>query len=163
MTATSSKAQTTRIQVIGCSTIEETQLVFVDTPGVIDKHLQSQINRTLIISSWTALNGCDLGTLFPLLIIFATRTKWNEHLGLWEIKNTSKVIIMADLHRTFTRESYSKLYYVLDSIKEEYSQRKQPIDTIMILNKVFFSILNYQLGINILLKVGPFAKSHETR
>src|SRR5258708_83777 len=43
---TSSKAQTTRHRITGIRTVEETQFVFVDTPGFQTKH-SAPLNRTL--------------------------------------------------------------------------------------------------------------------
>ena len=59
--ATSSKAQTTRMPVIGFTTIQGTQLVFLDTPGIVDNSIQKKISRSLVVGSWSALNEADLG------------------------------------------------------------------------------------------------------
>ena len=71
LSITSRKPQTTRHQVLGVSTVENTQLVYVDTPGM---HLgQSKaINRTMNKAAASALNDVDL-TLF-----LCDRTKWTE-------------------------------------------------------------------------------------
>ncbi len=71
LSITSRKPQTTRHQVLGVSTIENTQLVYVDTPGM---HLgQSKaINRAMNKAAASALNDVDL-TLF-----LCDRTKWTE-------------------------------------------------------------------------------------
>ena len=71
LSITSRKPQTTRHQVVGVSTVENTQLVYVDTPGM---HLgQSKaINRAMNKAAASALNDVDL-TLF-----LCDRTKWTE-------------------------------------------------------------------------------------
>ena len=71
LSITSRKPQTTRHQVLGVSTVENTQLVYVDTPGM---HLgQSKaINRAMNKAAASALNAVDL-TLF-----LCDRTKWTE-------------------------------------------------------------------------------------
>ena len=71
LSITSRKPQTTRHQVVGVSTVENTQLVYVDTPGM---HLgQSKaINRAMNKAAESALNDVDL-TLF-----LCDRTKWTE-------------------------------------------------------------------------------------
>ena len=71
LSITSRKPQTTRHQVLGVSTVENTQLVYVDTPGM---HLgQSKaINRAMNKVAESALNDVDL-TLF-----LCDRTKWTE-------------------------------------------------------------------------------------
>jgi len=71
LSITSRKPQTTRHQVIGVNTVESTQLIYVDTPGM---HLgQSKaINRAMNKAAASALNDVDL-TLF-----LCDRTKWTE-------------------------------------------------------------------------------------
>ena len=71
LSITSRKPQTTRHQVLGVSTVEDTQLIYVDTPGM---HLgQSKaINRAMNKAAASALNDVDL-TLF-----LCDRTKWTE-------------------------------------------------------------------------------------
>ena len=71
LSITSRKPQTTRHQVLGVSTVENTQLVYVDTPGM---HLgQSKaINQAMNKAAASALNDVDL-TLF-----LCDRTKWTE-------------------------------------------------------------------------------------
>jgi len=71
LSITSRKPQTTRHQVLGVSTVENTQLVYVDTPGM---HLgQSKaINRAMNKAAVSALNDVDL-TLF-----LCDRTNWTE-------------------------------------------------------------------------------------
>ena len=71
LSITSRKPQTTRHQLLGVSTFEGTQLIYVDTPGM---HLgQSKaINRAMNKSAASALNDVDL-TLF-----LCDRTKWTE-------------------------------------------------------------------------------------
>jgi GTP-binding protein Era len=71
LSITSRKPQTTRHQLLGVSTFDGTQLIYVDTPGI---HLgQSKaINRAMNKSAASALNDVDL-TLF-----LCDRTKWTE-------------------------------------------------------------------------------------
>ena len=71
LSITSRKPQTTRHQLLGVSTFDGTQLIYVDTPGM---HLgQSKaINRAMNKSAASALNDVDL-TLF-----LCDRTKWTE-------------------------------------------------------------------------------------
>ena len=59
LSITSRKPQTTRHQVLGVSTVENTQLIYVDTPGM---HLgQSKaINRAMNKAAASALNDVDL-------------------------------------------------------------------------------------------------------
>lgn len=71
VTATSSKSQTTRVPIVGFTTIDNTQLVFLDTPGIIDREKQKQLSRSLVVGSWSVLDHADLGwwnfILFPFM------------------------------------------------------------------------------------------------
>ena len=71
LSITSRKPQTTRHQVLGVTTVEGIQLIYVDTPGM---HLgqTKAINRAMNKAAASALNDVDL-TLF-----LCDRTKWTE-------------------------------------------------------------------------------------
>ena len=71
LSITSRKPQTTRHQVLGVTTVENIQLIYVDTPGM---HLgqTKAINRAMNKAAASALNDVDL-TLF-----LCDRTKWTE-------------------------------------------------------------------------------------
>ena len=71
LSITSRKPQTTRHQLLGVSTFEGTQLIYVDTPGM---HLgQSKaINRAMNKAAAAALNDVDL------ILLLCDRTKWTE-------------------------------------------------------------------------------------
>ena len=71
LSITSRKPQTTRHQVLGVSTVEDIQLIYVDTPGM---HLgQSKaINRAMNKAAASALNDVDL------TLLLCDRTKWTE-------------------------------------------------------------------------------------
>lgn len=60
--ATSSKAQTTRLPIVGFRTIENTQLVFLDTPGIVERTKQKQISRSIVTGSWSVLDHADIGS-----------------------------------------------------------------------------------------------------
>ncbi len=71
LSITSRKPQTTRHQVLAVSTVDATQLIYVDTPGI---HLgQSKaINRAMNKTAASALNDVDL------VMFLCDRTKWTE-------------------------------------------------------------------------------------
>ena len=71
LSITSRKPQTTRHQVLGVSTVENTQLIYVDTPGMHFGQSKA-INRAMNKAAASALNDVDL-TLF-----LCDRTKWTE-------------------------------------------------------------------------------------
>lgn len=55
---TSPKPQTTRFRLLGIVTLPEAQLLFLDTPGVIDP--KGALNETLVRAALTALNEADV-------------------------------------------------------------------------------------------------------
>ncbi|MBR9794525.1 MAG: GTPase Era [Gammaproteobacteria bacterium] len=71
LSITSRKPQTTRHQVLGVTTVEDIQLIYVDTPGM-HRGQTKAINRAMNKAAASALNDVDL-TLF-----LCDRTKWTE-------------------------------------------------------------------------------------
>ena len=55
------KAQTTRAQVRGVLTIEESQLVFIDTPGIFAP--KRRLDRAMVQSAWTGAGDADMVAL----------------------------------------------------------------------------------------------------
>jgi GTP-binding protein Era len=55
------KAQTTRAQVRGVVTVEETQLVFIDTPGIFSP--KRRLERAMVQSAWTGAGDADMVAL----------------------------------------------------------------------------------------------------
>lgn len=55
------KAQTTRAQVRGVVTIDETQLVFIDTPGIFAP--KRRLDRAMVQSAWTGAGDADMVAL----------------------------------------------------------------------------------------------------
>ncbi|OMJ10057.1 GTPase Era, partial [Smittium culicis] len=55
----SNKPQTTRQRILGIRTIDNFQLVLVDTPGVVAKLMTSVISRDVISAPWRALSEVD--------------------------------------------------------------------------------------------------------
>lgn len=55
------KAQTTRAQVRGVVTLEETQLVFIDTPGIFAP--KRRLDRAMVQSAWTGAGDADMVAL----------------------------------------------------------------------------------------------------
>jgi GTPase len=91
LSITSRKPQTTRHQVLAVSTMDATQLIYVDTPGI---HLgQSKaINRAMNKTAASALNDVDL------VLFLCDRTKWTEEdefvLDLVSSQNNPVVLVM---------------------------------------------------------------------
>ncbi|SDG71086.1 GTPase Era [Pelagibacterium luteolum] len=55
------KAQTTRAQVRGVMTVEESQLVFIDTPGIFAP--KRRLDRAMVQSAWTGAGDADMVAL----------------------------------------------------------------------------------------------------
>ncbi|KAI8868290.1 P-loop containing nucleoside triphosphate hydrolase protein, partial [Ramicandelaber brevisporus] len=53
----SGKAQTTRSQILGAVTRDSTQLIFMDTPGVVPANVRSVVERSVITAPWNALRN----------------------------------------------------------------------------------------------------------
>jgi GTPase Era involved in 16S rRNA processing len=41
--------------------VDDTQIVFIDTPGIVEHNKQKNIHRSLLISGWAALEHAELG------------------------------------------------------------------------------------------------------
>ncbi len=63
----SRKAQTTRFRIIGIKTVEDTQLVFIDTPGIFSSNKRSggtkKLNRAMVNAAWSAGADADITLL----------------------------------------------------------------------------------------------------
>lgn len=71
LSITSRKPQTTRHQILGIVTEDDTQIIFVDTPG-IHKGQDKAINRYMNRAATTAVKDVDL------IVMVVDRTRWTE-------------------------------------------------------------------------------------
>jgi len=57
----SPKAQTTRSNIRGISIVDNSQVIFIDTPGIfkINKKLDNRLNRSIILTAKNSLEGVD--------------------------------------------------------------------------------------------------------
>eukprot|EP01113_Clastostelium_recurvatum_P013588 TRINITY_DN17235_c0_g1_i1.p1 TRINITY_DN17235_c0_g1~~TRINITY_DN17235_c0_g1_i1.p1 ORF type:complete len:414 (-),score=99.09 TRINITY_DN17235_c0_g1_i1:16-1257(-) len=69
----SPKSQTTRDQVLGVDTQDNSQLVFFDTPGVVNIGDQKGILRSIVVSAWEAVSTSDI-----VLVIIDAAKKLDE-------------------------------------------------------------------------------------
>ena len=67
------KVQTTRARVRGILTEDETQLVFIDTPGIFAP--RRKLDRAMVAAAWEGLDGADA----TLLVIDAPMYLEGEH------------------------------------------------------------------------------------
>ncbi|BBB30957.1 GTPase Era [Neptunomonas japonica] len=71
LSITSKKPQTTRHQILGIKTIDDLQIMFVDTPG-LHKEQNKALNRYMNKTASEALRGVDL------VLFLVDRTAWTE-------------------------------------------------------------------------------------
>eukprot|EP01128_Nolandella_sp_AFSM9_P004151 TRINITY_DN1818_c0_g1_i1.p1 TRINITY_DN1818_c0_g1~~TRINITY_DN1818_c0_g1_i1.p1 ORF type:complete len:436 (-),score=85.24 TRINITY_DN1818_c0_g1_i1:49-1305(-) len=64
------KAQTTRVNTLGIVTRGDSQLVFMDTPGIVDRGVQRRVNRELVMAAWDSVYEADI----VLLVVDAVKT-----------------------------------------------------------------------------------------
>jgi GTP-binding protein Era len=57
----SPKVQTTRSRLLGIATDEETQLVFVDTPGIFEP--RRRLDRAMVAAAWAGASDADIAVL----------------------------------------------------------------------------------------------------
>ncbi len=55
---TSPKPQTTRMRITGVSTTDDTQIIFIDTPGIFEP--KRRLDRAMVNSAWKALEDADV-------------------------------------------------------------------------------------------------------
>jgi len=87
---TSHKPQTTRHRILGIKTVENTQYIYVDTPGIhknAKKELQRYMNRTAICT----IKGVDV----IVFVIEANRWTYEDDLVLKKMQNTEIPVILA--------------------------------------------------------------------
>ena len=56
----SPKVQTTRRRVVGITAVGETQIAFVDTPGIFEPHQGRRLERAMVDAAWVGAKDADL-------------------------------------------------------------------------------------------------------
>ena len=74
----STKPQTTRNKILGIHTQEDTQILFLDTPGIHKATGLPRINQLMNKAAWSVLKDAD----FVCYLIDLTRS-WHEEDSLW--------------------------------------------------------------------------------
>jgi GTP-binding protein Era len=70
ITAVSPKAQTTRTNLYGIATTNNTQLIFTDTPGIVSTRMRKKINSQIVSAAWNATDECD----YVMVVVDAVKT-----------------------------------------------------------------------------------------
>ncbi len=136
------KAQTTRHQIIGIFSEEDTQIIFLDTPGIINPKYELQKAMMRFVEK--AEKDADV----VLFIVDAGDSKFPEH-AFSELKNLRKPILLVinkiDLHEQEQA----------DSLAQELQSRYEFTDTIFVSALTGFGVDNLKASIKEVLQPGP--------
>ena len=107
LSITSRKPQTTRHQILGIVTEDDTQIIFVDTPG-IHKGQDKAINRYMNRAATTAVKDVDL------IVMVVDRTRWTDEddLVLQTIKQQRAPFILVMNKIDFIQDKEEMLPYL---------------------------------------------------
>ena len=110
------KVQTTRSRIIGVLCKDETQIVFVDTPGVFTP--EKRLQRAMVEAAWQGVNDADI----ILVIVDVTRIKSQDNLNIFEklTKLTKPKILVLNKIDLVKREKLLEVaQYLQDKISFE--------------------------------------------
>jgi len=114
LAATAPKPQTTRNRILGIHSDKNTQIVFVDTPGIHDDHkglLNSRLNKTAIAS-------LSEGDAIVFMIEVGKWKKEDEHVLTYLSKeNTPVILVVNKIDRV---KSKSSLLPFLEKVQGQY-------------------------------------------
>ena len=84
----SNKPQTTRTRLRGIKTIDDTQIVFVDTPGIFrpSGKLNNKLNRSIVETAKNSIDGAD----FILFVVDASKKFSNNEKDI--LKNLAILV-----------------------------------------------------------------------
>ena len=115
ITITSRKPQTTRNRILGILSEENSQIVFLDTPGV---HLgyKRQLNKVMNKLASQCYEEVDL------VLFLIDRTKWlqEEDIILESLRNLNKPVVLV-INKFDRLKEKSKLYAVIDEISKKFN------------------------------------------
>lgn len=113
LSITSRKPQTTRHQILGIKTEGDTQVVFVDTPG-LHKERDKALNRYMNKAASEALRGVDL------VLFLVDRTAWTEEdqIVLGKVKHADCPVILV-VNKTDQLADKSELLPQLEFLSEQ--------------------------------------------
>lgn len=111
---TSPKPQTTRWQILGIKTLADTQIIFVDTPGVNREHGRA-MNRYLNRVASSVLQDVDV----IVFMVDATTWRKEDEMVLDELKKTKLPVILA-VNKIDTLEDKSALLPTIQKLQSKY-------------------------------------------
>jgi GTP-binding protein Era len=110
---TSAKPQTTRHRVLGINTLDESQLIYVDTPG-IHHNAQKAMNRLMNKSAKYAIHDVDL----IVFLVDALIWKEDDELVLEALKK-SKIPVILAINKVDTLKDKTTLLPVINKLKDK--------------------------------------------
>lgn len=115
ITITSRKPQTTRNRILGILSEENSQIVFLDTPGV---HLgyKRQLNKVMNKLASQCYEEVDL------VLFLIDRTKWQQEEDniLESLRNLNKPVVLV-INKIDRMKEKSKLYAFIDEISKKFN------------------------------------------
>lgn len=115
ITITSRKPQTTRNRILGILSEENSQIVFLDTPGV---HLgyKRQLNKVMNKLASQCYEEVDL------VLFLIDRTKWHQEEDkiLESLRNLNKPVVLV-INKIDRLKEKSKLYAFIDEISKKFN------------------------------------------
>lgn len=103
------KVQTTRSSITGIVTKGDTQLIFIDTPGIFNA--QSKFEKAMVRCAWSNMIGSD----FTLFIIDSTKPFDQSSIGIMEKLSKQKNKVIFALNKIDVQKS--SMENIIESIK----------------------------------------------
>lgn len=122
LSITSRKPQTTRHQILGIKTEGDTQIIYVDTPG-IHKLQEKAINRYMNKAATTAVKDVDL------IMLMVDRMRWTDEdeMALQAVKSQRAPVILVVNKVDFIREKDELLPWLEEISKKHNFDQIVPI------------------------------------
>jgi GTP-binding protein Era len=114
LSITSPKPQTTRWQILGIKMVDDTQIIFVDTPG-INREQKRAMNRHLNRIADATLHDADV----IVFMIDATSWRSEDDMVLKKLKHVDKPVILV-INKIDLVKDKAELLPTIDKLKEIY-------------------------------------------
>lgn len=111
---TTPKPQTTRWQILGIKTVDQAQLIYIDTPGLL-RHEKNAVNRYMNRVANSVIYDADV----IVFLIDATQWRNDDEFVLERLKNTEKPMILA-INKIDLLSDKSTLLPLIDKLKDKY-------------------------------------------
>ena len=140
---TAPKPQTTRNRILGILTRPNSQMIFVDTPGIHDA--RDRFNQILVDTALSALNEVDV---ICFLIESSQATRPVDETIIEEIRKIGTPIILA-VNKVDVVRNKQELLPLIDKIKEQIdSHAIVPISALLGVSVLIFRVAGENLDFN---------------